>query len=93
MALPAFIGGWVASKIADAAGAIATRVMIALGIAFTTYNFAAPAFTAWFQSYFGAMPADMRSALALLKIDIAITMIISAVGAKLIARTFLTRRT
>ncbi len=83
MALPALIGGWVAASLATSIGTIIARGLLALGIGYTTYNFGLPAFMSFFQSAIGSVPAEIRAGIGLAKLDVAITIIVSAVAAKM----------
>lgn len=86
MALPALIGGWVFSSFAVGMGALIARALVALGIGYATYSFVMPGFVSQISSWVGGVPPEVRGVLGLMKVDVFITMIFSAITAKMSMR-------
>lgn len=59
------------------------RILLALGIGFVAFTVALPNMYTFIQGYFNGMPPDYLSIVGMLKIDIAITMILSAAAARM----------
>lgn len=62
------------------------RILTALGLGFVTFNVAMPNLLNFIQSYFGQLPANILNVVGVLRLDIAITIILSAAAAKVIYR-------
>lgn len=62
------------------------KLLLSLGIGVTTYTVALPALKAFINSYFTGLPSNVLQMLGILRIDIAITIIISAAAANLTYR-------
>lgn len=81
MALDTFVGGFIGSlinKLRDFAAGIVGRCMTALGVGWTTTQYALPNFVSWIQSHAGGVGADVIAVLAYINVDKAMTMILSA---------------
>lgn len=81
MALPA-LGPILLSVIVAAA----FRILVALGIGFITLTVALPSFYSFISQYFNELPLDILNVVGVLRLDIAITMILSAAAARLAYR-------
>lgn len=80
--LASSIGSWVAGGLAASIGTIITRAMAALGIGYVTYTFAMPEFVSLISTQFVGLPPEVRGVIAMTKVDVAITIILSAVAAR-----------
>lgn len=69
-----------------AVGAFVGQALLALGIGLVSYNFVMPEFIALIQQQTGQLPPEVSAILALTKVDVAITIILSAVAANLSTR-------
>lgn len=69
-----------------AVGSFVAHILLALGIGLVSYNFVMPEFIALIQQQTNALPPDVYAVIALTKVDVAITIILSAVGANLAGR-------
>jgi hypothetical protein len=82
--LAALLGGLV-----SAASSIAGRVLIALGIGYVTYT-GISALLDWIKaqviSYLVGAPATIVAIMGLLKIDVAVSIVFSALAARLVLR-------
>lgn len=67
-------------------GPLAVKVLVALGIGFTTYTGVDAGLDyvhSWIQGQFAGMPAAMSQIIALLRLDVAISIIIAAYAARI----------
>jgi len=86
MALP-FVVPALVGALVTAAGSIVGRVLISLGIGFVTYSgidFLLNALKTQVVSGFGGLPATAVGILGLMKVDVAISIIFSALLARLV---------
>lgn len=60
------------------------RLLVALGIGFLTFTVAIPSFYSWIQGYFTSLPVEILNMVGILRIDIALTMLLSAAAARVI---------
>lgn len=60
------------------------RLLVALGIGFLTFTVALPSFYSWIQGFFSGLPIEILQVVGLLRVDIAITMLLSAAAARVI---------
>ena len=63
-------------------GAMAVRAIIAIGVGFVTYSFVIPPIKSYIIAQFSGMPTDVLNVFAVCKVDVLITMVLSAVAAK-----------
>lgn len=63
---------------------VAFRFLVAIGLGFLTFTVALPEFHQFIQQYFTQLPQDVINIIGVLRIDIAMTIILSAAAAKLI---------
>lgn len=59
----------------------ALQLLVGLGIGFLSYTVAMPALSGFIQDYFTALPPEILQILGLLKVDIAMSMMLSALAA------------
>lgn len=88
MAIPLVAGAFVGGLI-QAAGSLVGRVLIALGVGFVTYTGIQATLTSmqgYVQGWLQAMPADVLGILGLMKIDVAVSIMFSAVAARLVLK-------
>lgn len=69
-----------------AVGSFVAQALLALGIGLVAYNFAMPEFLGLIQSQTNSLPPDVYAVIALTKVDVAITIILSAVAANMATR-------
>ena len=67
-----------------AAVASVFRVLIGLGLGFLSFTVALPTFYSYLNSFFQTLPPEILQVIGLLRIDIAITLILSALAARLV---------
>ena len=58
--------------------AFVAQLLLSLGIGFATYAFVLPSFENFIQSYFSSLPSEVIGTLGILRLDIFMTLIISA---------------
>lgn len=63
--------------------AAAFRILLALGIGFVSYTVALPAFYSFIAQYLAELPVDILNMIGILRLDIAMTMILSAAAARM----------
>lgn len=80
------IGKWIVAALAANMSGLIGRVLMAMGIGYATYNFAMPEFLAMAQSAMGSLPANAIAIMAAIKADVAITIIFSAIAARMASR-------
>ncbi len=85
------IARWVVYAFGASMGGLIFRALAALGIGYATYNFAMPTFIAQMQGYFSALPPEVGQIMALAKVDVACTIIFSAVSVRMASRAFFRR--
>jgi hypothetical protein len=84
--MPIFIAALLGGLV-SAAGSIVGRVLIALGIGYVTYtgvNAGLGGIWSFVQTSFGSAPATVMGVLTLLKVDVDISILSSAIAAKLV---------
>ena len=64
--------------------AAAFRILLAIGLGFLTFTVALPSLYSFIQSYFGQLPPNILGMVGVLRLDIVITIILSAAAAKVI---------
>lgn len=69
-----------------AVGSFVAQALLALGIGLVAYNFAMPEFIGLIESQTNQLPPDVYAVIALTKVDVAITIILSAVAANMASR-------
>jgi len=77
MALP--IAGILLSVIVTAA----VRILLGIGIGVVSFTVALPALYSFITSYFSGIPTEIMQVLGMLQIDSSITLILSAVAARM----------
>lgn len=82
------IGKWIVSALAYSMSGLIGRALLALGIGYGTYEFAMPQFKAMIQSQLSGLPGTILQVLAAAKVDVAVTIILSAVSVRMAARIF-----
>lgn len=80
------VGGWIVAAFGASAGGLIFKALAALGIGYASYTFLVPEFKAGIASQFAGIPSEVRLALGLMKIDIFITMVLSAISVRLASR-------
>lgn len=73
----------LAPLVVSAIVAAGVQILLALGIGFVSYTVALPAFYAFLTSLFTGLPPEIFQIVGILRVDIAITMMLSALAAKL----------
>lgn len=63
---------------------VAFRFLVAIGLGFLTFSVALPQIYSFITSYFNQLPPSVLAMVGVLRLDIAITVILSAAAAKLI---------
>lgn len=97
MAFPAAaaIGGAVVTALFEAirrwGPEVIVRVLAAFGVGLFTYNVAVPSMLDFIKSYVSGLPPWVFAHFGALGIDVAITMILSALAARASAKVFLRR--
>lgn len=61
---------------------VAFRFLVAIGLGFLTFNVALPEIYSFIQSYFAQMPAEVVNMIGVLRLDIAMTLVLSAAATK-----------
>lgn len=79
------------SAVALSAGSFIFNVLMSLGIGYATYSLAIPTFVQMIHNQMGNLPGEIVQVLALAKVDVAITIIFSAVAFRLSSRIALRR--
>jgi len=74
-------------------GSIVVRLLLALGIGFTTYAVILPNLLSFVQQQFSALPADAAQMIGVLRLDILATIIISAYAARGLTGIFMNKIT
>jgi hypothetical protein len=87
----AALAKWIWAGLAVSMSGLIGRAFVALGIGYGTYNFLMPDFVAFVQGQLGGLPGNMVAVLAAAKVDVAVTIIFSAVATKLASRLFFRR--
>lgn len=85
------IGSWVAHFFATTVGVIIAKGLAALGLSYVTYQFAVPEFVGMIQQQLGALPADWLGVIYLAKVDVATTIVFSAIAVRMASRVFFVR--
>lgn len=71
---------------------VALKILFALGIGFLTYTVALPSLSSFIQSYFTALPPEILQIVGILRIDMAMTMMLSALAASAAVKLIPTKR-
>lgn len=85
------IGAVIVAALGTSLGGLIARFFVALGIGYVSYNFIAPDFVELIQGQLGGVPAEVLQVLALAKVDVAVTIIVSAVAVALAGRLVMRR--
>lgn len=63
---------------------VAFRFLVAIGLGFVTFTVALPELYSFIQQYFAQLPAEVVQTVGILRIDIAMTILISAAATRVI---------
>lgn len=85
------VGQWIVLAFAGSMSGLIARAFVALGIGYGTYNFVMPQFVSMVAGQLGNVPGPMLAVLGAAKVDVAVTIIFSAVAARLATRIFFRR--
>lgn len=85
------IGQWIVAALATSMSGLIARAMIALGIGYGTYEFVMPSFVGMVQSQLSGLPGTMVAVMAAAKVDVAVTILFSAISARMATRIFFRR--
>jgi hypothetical protein len=80
------IGKWIVVALAASMSGLIGRVLLAMGIGYATYEFAMPAFVNMIRGQLSGLPGTMIAVLAAAKVDVAITILFSAISARMASR-------
>jgi hypothetical protein len=79
MPAPLAIGGILLTVLIGAV----IRILLALGIGFISFTVALPSFYSYLTDFFSTLPPDVFAMAGILRVDQAITLILSALAARL----------
>lgn len=82
------VGGWIVAAFGASMGGLLFKALAALGIGYASYTFLVPEFKSAISNQFSGIPGEVRAALGMMKIDVFITMVLSAISARLASRLF-----
>lgn len=91
--MDAILTKWVGLLITGlklAAASIVGRVMAALGFTWANFTFALPQAKGWLVEQFAGLPANIREIIAATGVDVFMTLVISAILARMGMRMFVT---
>ena len=77
---------WIAAALGGAVGGFIFRALAALGIGYVTHTFIMPDFVAMIEGQLANVPPEVLQVLGLARVDIAVTIILSAVSVRLASR-------
>lgn len=82
------IGQWIVYALGMSMSGLIGRALLALGIGYGTYNFVMPSFVAMVQGQLSGLPGTMIAVLGAAKVDVAVTIIFSAISVRMASRIF-----
>lgn len=82
-------GSWVLGKLRDIAGTIVGKVLSFFGLTMISFNAILPDIKAFLMGLVGGLPAPIKNLLGALGVDVAMTMICSALVIRLAWKVFI----
>lgn len=85
------IGKWIVAALAASMSGLIGRIFVAMGIGYGTYNFVMPSFVNMIQGQLSGLPGTILQVIAAAKVDVAVTIIFSAIAVRMASRVFFRR--